>query len=336
MKEKPLMVGPQGSLLGILTPAASAPATSPLCVVLLNAGLIHHVGPHRLHVKLARSIVEHGISAFRMDLSGIGDSPPRHDGMPAAQAVVAEPREAIDALARLGYERFVLFGICSGAKHALRAGADDPRVVGLVLVNQEATQDDPEAASRASAHYYLAGSARSARAWVNLLTGRVRYKPLVSALVRELRRRVQGGASSHAALVAQFRAELEPALRRDCRLLVVLSDRHARLVELLGAELEDLRSDPRIAMHLVPTADHLFTRLAAERELLELVCGWAASLAPSAAAAAPFERGAPRRHLAAGGVAAGAIGAGVVGADAVGGGASAALDEGRVEETIEW
>ncbi|HEY5972738.1 MAG TPA: hypothetical protein VIT22_12400, partial [Pseudoxanthomonas sp.] len=45
-------------------------------VVLLNAGLIHRVGPFRLYVRLARELAESGFDVLRFDLPGIGDGQP--------------------------------------------------------------------------------------------------------------------------------------------------------------------------------------------------------------------------------------------------------------------
>jgi len=43
-------------------------------VVLLNSGTIHHVGPSRLYVAIARRCAARGIGVLRIDLSGVGDS----------------------------------------------------------------------------------------------------------------------------------------------------------------------------------------------------------------------------------------------------------------------
>ena len=45
--------------------------------VFLSAGLLHRVGPHGLHVRLARELAQMGFSSLRVDLAGTGDSPPQ-------------------------------------------------------------------------------------------------------------------------------------------------------------------------------------------------------------------------------------------------------------------
>ena len=56
MTETAVLFGPRQTLVGVLTdPGAPAPPDRP-AIILLNAGRIHHVGPNRLHVKLARRL----------------------------------------------------------------------------------------------------------------------------------------------------------------------------------------------------------------------------------------------------------------------------------------
>lgn len=125
--------GDAESLVGIVTPAAAPNGTA---VVLLNAGVIHRVGPHRMNVQLARRLAARGFTAMRFDLSGIGDSRSAVGELSFRERSVVETRAALDRLARdHGARRFVLFGLCSGADNALATALEDPRVQGLVMVD---------------------------------------------------------------------------------------------------------------------------------------------------------------------------------------------------------
>src|SRR5262249_24278052 len=96
----------------------------------------HHVGPHRLYVKMARSLVAIGFVVLRFDLSGFGDSTVRADNLPFEKSAVSETQEAMDMLsATRGTEHFLLSGICSGALIALTTAYCDPRVVGVIPIN---------------------------------------------------------------------------------------------------------------------------------------------------------------------------------------------------------
>lgn len=287
MTEEVLLLGPHETLVGIHTPAASGvqDAAPRLVVIMLNSGLIHHVGPHRLYVKLARALAQRGIGAVRVDLSGIGDSPARPDNLPAAQQGFQEPREIVDSLRALGYQRFVLLGICSGAKHALQAVSrdaisGDARIEGLVLVNQEAMSEDTtaSASATASAQFYLRRSLWNPRAWLNLLTGRVKYRALFNSLAGAIRRRLRGGRRVGAGLAEVFRTELEPALARQCSVLLMLSDRHAQYVGLFADGVQQLRALGRLHVEVCPNADHLFTTIKDQDLFVGTVCTWAEAL----------------------------------------------------------
>jgi len=80
---RPSSSGRSGSaprLFGILTEPEGAPLGP--TVLLLNAGLIHHIGPARLWVSLARRFAAAGMRCLRFDLSGLGDSPVRPGSPP--------------------------------------------------------------------------------------------------------------------------------------------------------------------------------------------------------------------------------------------------------------
>ena len=44
------------------------------CIVLLNAGSAHHIGPNRMHVEFSRRMAGEGSRVCRADLRGLGDS----------------------------------------------------------------------------------------------------------------------------------------------------------------------------------------------------------------------------------------------------------------------
>jgi len=73
MHEIACQFGPEERLFGIVSqperPRIGAPA-----VLFLTAGLLHHVGPHRLYVQAARQLNTLGFTALRFDLGDVGDS----------------------------------------------------------------------------------------------------------------------------------------------------------------------------------------------------------------------------------------------------------------------
>ncbi len=78
MRERAVVFGDPPDLVGVLTEPDG------VCrdrgVIILNAGIIHRVGPNRLHVRMARALASLGFPVLRFDFSGQGDSGRRVDG----------------------------------------------------------------------------------------------------------------------------------------------------------------------------------------------------------------------------------------------------------------
>lgn len=134
MKEVIASFGQEGQLAGTLT-VPDGPA-KPIGLLLLNAGVIQRMGPHRINVKLSRRAAEAGFASLRFDLSGLGDSLPTPSRLPFERQAALDIKTAISYVQRAtGLERFVIVGICSGAHHGQTAALDDARIVGLWMLD---------------------------------------------------------------------------------------------------------------------------------------------------------------------------------------------------------
>lgn len=123
-------------LVGLLTRPASGDTDSRPAVLILNSGNIHRVGTGRMSVILARRLGALGYPVLRFDHSGVGDSPPRRDGLDLEEGRIREIVEVMDNLEnRFGMERFVVHGLCTGARDAFHAALEDERIVGLVQID---------------------------------------------------------------------------------------------------------------------------------------------------------------------------------------------------------
>src|ERR1700722_13909181 len=90
-----VMIGARKTMVGMMTqPVEYEPGDRPV-VVILNSGIIHRVGHHRMYVVLARMLAGAGYQVLRFDLSGIGDSEGRVDGLSPLEGALADVREAI-------------------------------------------------------------------------------------------------------------------------------------------------------------------------------------------------------------------------------------------------
>lgn len=118
-----------GRGFGLLTRAAGP--VRGITVVLLNAGLIHRVGPFRLYVQLARELARDGFDVLRFDQPGIGDGYP--GGHATNESFIGEAFDAAQAVT--GSREFVVGGICSAADQGWRYALADSRVTGLLLLD---------------------------------------------------------------------------------------------------------------------------------------------------------------------------------------------------------
>jgi pimeloyl-ACP methyl ester carboxylesterase len=137
MVERVCNFGPDGSIHGILTLPASSDAVpgAPIALI-LNAGIVHRIGPFRLHVDIARLLASKGFSTLRMDLSGLGNSAPRKGKFESEQRSQLDVSDAMDYLKREeGIDKFVLLGLCSGAYNAHQVAVKDQRIIGSVFID---------------------------------------------------------------------------------------------------------------------------------------------------------------------------------------------------------
>jgi pimeloyl-ACP methyl ester carboxylesterase len=134
MKETSHLFGQTTHLVGTITHTDSSQAASSIGVILLNAGVIGRIGPHRMNVKLARTLASAGYPCLRFDLAGLGDSPRSSGNLPYEKQAVADIQAAMDHLqAHTQATSFALIGFCSGADNGYATALQDPRLNGLVL-----------------------------------------------------------------------------------------------------------------------------------------------------------------------------------------------------------
>lgn len=135
MREEIAHIGETDKLSGVIGLPDAIDAAKP-AVVILNSGLMHHVGASRTSVKLSRALVEQGYLVLRFDLSGIGDSPARTDNLDPTERIIQEVSRALDYVQQnYGSEQFVLYGLCSGSQNSFKTALVDKRIIGLAGVD---------------------------------------------------------------------------------------------------------------------------------------------------------------------------------------------------------
>lgn len=299
MREKAVCIGAARSLVGILAePEAVFNAERP-AVIMLNAGLIHRIGPNRLHVRLARRLAADGFLSLRFDLSGRGDSEPRHDGLSFVESGLVETGEAMQYLeSSKGVRRFVLLGICSGAFTAGQVAYADPRVAGAVII---------EGASFPTRQFYLRYYAkrlfRRATWWNTVIGANAAGRRIRRLLGRPPAAAPSGEMMDGLVLPEVPQPQMATALQQ-------MADRPVDLLAVFSGSTKEYNYEGQLRAafptvdfrgHLeeayFPRADHTFTRLSEQEQLVTRIQRWmntrfagaraAQAAAPSSTVAAP-------------------------------------------------
>ncbi len=282
MHEQAVIVGQTRRMVGVITePRPAGGGAGEPAYILLNAGLVHRVGPSRLYVKLARRLAAQGVTVLRFDHSGIGDSEVAHDNRSYIERTIIEAGEAMDTLDRLrGIRRFVLLGVCSGAATAFRAATEDPRVVGAVLINAQAFYDEQEwnrhVFNQRWANEYWTQSLFRWDSWRRALTGRIQYKRLLGVLGRRAKNLVWKDKTVRTTS-DRLRRDIRALLDREVRLSMIYSEGDRGLEYLNLAYKKDAAArlvESGVAVTLIPNADHTFTLLRDQRRLIEAIERW--------------------------------------------------------------
>lgn len=270
-RERAILFGRDRSLVGVVALGeAGKRASGYPRVIMLNAGLLHRVGPHRMYVDVARRLALEGVTSLRMDFSGIGDSGPRADGLPASESVISEAQEAMDVLARTpGSEGFVMMGLCSGADNGFRIACADSRVTGLVLIDPFPYR---------TPGYWLRHYGRrlgSIRSWRNVLARR----HWIWGRFRRAGSEPEAERFPERELPPRERVEqeLRALVARDVKILVIYT---AGLAGSYNYREQFLRTFHRVdfgnclQLEYFASSDHTFTLLEDRKRLVELIAAW--------------------------------------------------------------
>lgn len=228
-------------------------------LLMATGGSQTRIGSHRMYERLAKSLSEHGISCFRFDRRGVGDSGGEDPGFRGSAADLAAAAAAFRREAP-ALTRLIGFGLCDGAT-ALALFGDAAGLDGLILVNPwlvEAEVDAPPAAA-VKAHYRR--QLTSWAGWKKLLTGAVNLRKLWRGLTSILR----GGDST----LAQDVAAALNRHRLPVQLILATGDATAIAAD---AEIKaKLFKDLSIEAQTVETDSHTFARPGDDAALLGAV-----------------------------------------------------------------
>ena len=267
LESTPILFGNSG-LFGIRTTPLER--SSSVGLIMLNSGMLPCAGPFRLHVELARAVSSLGFTTIRLDQSGKGESPTR-PGVSVVESALLDFDEVIADLSRLGIQRTILMGMCSGAVDALRIAEQRESVVGLVLL---------DGFVGLTTRWHLHRFATRMR---NLIT----HGPMYSLNRLLKRRRSPAGevaSDDYSPILTDLRnwgaLDLRPAytevLRRDARILAIFTRNffpynHAgQLRDYISPKI----GDANLEELFFDVADHTYTLTQHRDRLIALVKNW--------------------------------------------------------------
>jgi pimeloyl-ACP methyl ester carboxylesterase len=260
-------------------------------VLLLNSGAVHHIGPNRLHVALARHLAKRGYTVLRMDMAGLGDSTSR----PGEPENVVYSRHALeDVRAGIEYLRnrwnvtdVRAVGLCSGAFNAFKAAVAGLPLTGVVLINpltfsctEGMSLKYPEHRVAADIMRYRTNAFRLAP-WLKLLRGQVDLTELSLVLLRKTRALALTPLRAVARTLRipqrnDLPTELNAIVGAGIRLNFVFAENdpgQELLSSLGGPTARRLRNRGAIGVQIVGGADHTFTDRAARAMLVAALDG---------------------------------------------------------------
>ena len=296
MKEHVLLFGKTRSLVGLLTePDPSHKQSDVPAMLILNAGLLHRVGPNCLYVKLARCLAQHGFPVLRFDFSGIGDSLVDNSAISFAERALYEAREAMTLLTdKMKIQNFVPIGICTGADVAFALAVHDNRVVGAVSINGSLQDSDidqetsRQIGTRIQFRYYRK-QLFNPKSWSRFVTGKSNLWAILASTVNVLRPREHTTKKPSASI--ENMKTMGDLHDRGVNLLAIFSEGSSAwdLANFaFGGDAKKLTKFKNIQLEYVQRCDHVFTPLWSQDRLLHVVHQWACErMASSSQLASP-------------------------------------------------
>ena len=270
--EQPVRFGP--GLHGVLCTPADGRGDGRV-LLFCNTGGDPRAGIGRLAVEAGRALAGQGVASLRFDFAGLGDSP-LPSGEPRSHVYERDRGEDIAAalgfLERQGFTCALVFGVCSGAYHAMQAAFRDERIGGVFMVNPLRLVwrgEEIVFGERSAAYVDKLGEPAT---WKRLLDGRVQLGSILRLLVSRTRTRLAARGPAH-----RLRRSLAQLPARGARMHLLVGSEDASLDEVetyLGPQARWLARLPGVTVQIAPGLDHGLSRSASRETALKALWRW--------------------------------------------------------------
>jgi pimeloyl-ACP methyl ester carboxylesterase len=254
----------------IVRPAT--PAVRPLGFVWVSGIVLGCAAVHRIGFAVAREVARAGHFACLFDPSGVGESEGDYPSGTNREltawvesgSLVDDTLEAARFLERAtGASSLALVGHCGGALTSMYAGANNPRVRGVMLLSPPPVptvlRRDVDHGGRASEYMrlYLA-KLKSCDGWKRLLSGRSSYRTMASVLRRALEDRVvkRTAKPQPRAFNERLVGAMHEATERGKHVRIVFGDRDPDVSDFRA--LQETALPRGVAWRILPDTSHGF------------------------------------------------------------------------------
>jgi pimeloyl-ACP methyl ester carboxylesterase len=274
-------------LFGILTQPVGDPIGTAI-ILLPSGGRPLAVSRNRFSVRLARRLGGLGYHVMRFDYHGAGESAGTVDRFRLDRPFVADVEGAVTWLRGRGVNRFILLGVCFGARTALSTAPRVAGLQGLILISppvrdiQMGTRHSTRAARDWSSWQYLRrgirpealrGLTRRKRRGQYAKFARAKWQALVT------RRRAPSEWQSTYVVSGKFLDPLDRIVEKRAPVLFLFGEDEDLFQDFrraqegpLGRILE--RADDLVRLEILPGRVHGFTRLETQDRVQERVLAW--------------------------------------------------------------
>jgi exosortase A-associated hydrolase 1 len=254
--------------------------SSPRTVVnMVVGGPQTRVGSHRLYVQLARFLCVNGITVFRFDYEGIGDSHGEFVGFSNATPSI---KASIDFLNKQfpGRTEYILWSLCDGSSASIIYAANNSEFLsGVILCNPYTIIDESDLAWMTLKHYYVRRFFKS-KFWINLVKLHVNAVQSFRSLTKTVKKirvfssempgvAVNNNGPSIAKLVCRSIARFP----KPVKIILATEDlvtKNFQDVLKHQREIKRLIKTGQISQYFIKSADHTFTNPDAKKALFEV------------------------------------------------------------------
>ena len=244
-------------------------------VIIVVGGPQTRVGSHRLFVSLARTLAKQGVTVFRFDYSGAGDS---EGELSTFTEIQHDIDAAIDTFQKRHHDitELALWGLCDAASAILlylNEHRQQSKIKQLFLVNPWVRQTQTEAKAYLRSYYIKRFFSKNF--WQKLLTGKVEAK---TALTEIQGFHQQSQASHDVDKQDTFVMQMLEGLSQfqgKCNILLSGNDLTADEFKLLVKSNKHWRAvmaRDTINSQTINQADHTFSQREKKNQLIKLVC----------------------------------------------------------------